>query len=61
VSDTAVHDSQVFDELLDQTLDADGKKRRIYADSAYRSKESEETLASNGFESQIHEKVAYGN
>ena len=58
VSDAAVHDSQVFDELLDQTVDADGKKRRIYADSAYRSKESEETLASNGFESQIHEKGA---
>jgi len=58
VSDAAVHDSQVFDELLDQTVDADGKKRRIYADSAYRSKEREETLAGNGFESQIHEKGA---
>jgi len=58
VSNAAVHDSQVVDELLDQTVDADGKKRRIYADSAYRSKESEETLASNGFESQIHEKGA---
>jgi len=56
VSDAAVHDSQVFEELLDQTTDADGKKRRIYADSAYRSKECEETLASDEFESQIHEK-----
>jgi len=56
VSDAAVHDSQVFEELLDQTTNADGKKRRIYADSAYRSKECEETLVADGFESQIHEK-----
>src|SRR5450830_1821640 len=41
VSDAAVHDSQVFDELLDQTVDAEGKKRPVYADSAYRAKERE--------------------
>ena len=56
VSNAAVHDSQVFEELLDQTIDPKGKKRPIYADSAYRSKDQEESLADNGFESQIHEK-----
>jgi len=58
VSNAAVHDSQVFEELLDQTIDPKGKKRPIYADSAYRSKDQEESLSDNGFESQIHEKGA---
>jgi transposase, IS5 family len=53
-----VHDSQVFEELLDQTIDPKDKKRPIYADSAYRSKDQEESLAGNGFDSQIHEKGA---
>lgn len=61
VSDAAVHDSQVFDGLLDQTVDAKGEKRPIYADSAYRSKDREETLAADGFESQIHEKGTRGH
>ena len=56
VSDAAVHDSPVFGELLDQTTGAKGEQRRIYADSAYRSKDCEETLVADGFESQIHEK-----
>ncbi len=56
VSHAAVHDSQVFDELLDQTSDADGRKRPIYADSAYRSEDQENKLAADGFESQIHER-----
>ncbi len=56
VSNAAVHDSQGFKELLDQTIDAEGKKRPVYADSVYRSKNQEESLAANGFESQIHEK-----
>jgi IS5 family transposase len=34
VSDAAVHDSQVFEQLLDQTVDAQGEKRAVYADSA---------------------------
>jgi len=58
VSNAAVHDSQVFEELLDPTIDPEGKKRPIYADSAYRSKDQEESLAGNAFESQIHEKGA---
>lgn len=56
VTHAAVHDSQVFDELLDQVIDAAGEKRPVYADSAYRSKDREIKLASNGFKSQIHEK-----
>lgn len=61
VSDAAVHDSQVFEELLDQTTDAEGEKRAVYADSAYRSQEREARLAAEGFESQIHEKGTRGH
>ena len=58
VTDAAVHDSQVFEELLDQTLDENGNKRAIYADSAYRSQEKEEQLAAASIPSQICEKGA---
>jgi IS5 family transposase len=61
VSDAAVHDSQVFEELLDHTIYTDGKKRRVYADSAYRSKASEERLVAHEFESHIHEKGTRGH
>jgi IS5 family transposase len=61
VSDAAVHDSQVFEELLDHTIDTDGKKRRVYADSAYRSKACEERLVAHEFESHIHEKGTRGH
>lgn len=60
VSAASVHDSQVFDELLDQSTDEDGQKRAAYADSAYRSQEQEERLQANGIESQICEKGARG-
>jgi len=56
ITDAAVHDSQVFEELLDQNTDDQGKKRAIYADSAYRSKEKEDKLAEDGVPSQICEK-----
>lgn len=56
VTDASVHDSQVFDELLDHTQDAFGNKRAVYADSAYRSKETEEKLVKDGITSQICEK-----
>jgi len=56
VTNAAVHDSQVFDELLDKSEDAQGKKRPIYADSAYRSQEHETQLAIDEIESQICEK-----
>ena len=58
VSDAAVHDSQVFDELLDHTPDENGDKRPVYADSAYRSTEQEEKLARAKIASQIIEKGA---
>ncbi|MGO9737156.1 MAG: IS5 family transposase [Desulfomonilaceae bacterium] len=61
VTHAAVHDSQVFEELLDQTIDTEGKKRPIYADSAYRSKDCEENLVADGFESQIHEKGSHNH
>ncbi len=61
VSDAAVHDSQVFEVLLDQTIDAKGEKRPVYADSAYRSKDREEALAANAMESHIHEKGTRGH
>ena len=56
ITDAAVHDSQVFEEMLDQNTDDQGKKRAIYADSAYRSKEKEDKLAEDGVPSQICEK-----
>ena len=58
VSDAAVHDSQVFETLLDQTEDHEGKKRGIYADSAYRSQEKEAQLAAANIPSHISEKGA---
>lgn len=61
VTDAAVHDSQVFEALLDQTTDAVGNKRSIYADSAYRSQAHEERLASANIASHICEKGVRGH
>lgn len=61
VTDAAVHDSQVFETLLDQTSDEDGNKRAVYADSAYRSQEHEEKLAADNMPSQICEKGTRGH
>ena len=58
VSDASVHDSQVFDELLDHTLDEQGGKRPVYADSAYRSAAQEDKLAQAKIKSRICEKGA---
>jgi IS5 family transposase len=60
VTPASVHDSQVFDELLDQSEDANGNKRAVYADSAYRSQDQEQRLADNRMESQICEKGTRG-
>jgi IS5 family transposase len=60
VTHAAVHDSQIFDELLDQTIDAEGNKRAVYADSAYRSEAQEQRLADADIESQVCEKGARG-
>jgi len=58
VTDASVHDSQVFDTLLDETVQEDGEKRAVFADSAYRSKEQEAKLVAVGIPSQICEKGA---
>ena len=52
VSDASEHDSQKFDELLSRgnTL------RDVYADSAYRSAETEQKLRARGFRSRIHKR-----
>ncbi|MGH8605288.1 MAG: transposase [Gammaproteobacteria bacterium] len=52
VTHAAVHDSRVFEDLLDQTVDDNGDKRPVYADSASHSKEHGETLADAQIESQ---------
>jgi len=54
VTDASVHDSQVFDELLD---DSDGE---MFADSAYRSKEISAGLKDRAIRNRIHER-AYRN
>jgi IS5 family transposase len=61
VTDASVHDSQVFEVLLDQAVDMDGNKRAVYADSAYRSKEHEATLTAAKLPSQICEKGVRGS
>ncbi len=55
-TDASVHDSQVFDELLDPgNSNAD-----VWADSAYRSEEQEERLKKAGYRSQIQRKGRRG-
>jgi IS5 family transposase len=57
VTPANVHDSQVFDELLDtQTTDEQGRKRPVYADSAYRSEPRETQLSGLEVASHIHQK-----
>ena len=50
VTDAAVHDSQVVDDILDPKNTASG----VWADSAYRTAEIEEKLKENGLKSRIH-------
>lgn len=57
VTPANVHDSRVFEDLLDtESSDGMGAKRPVYADSAYRSAEHEAHLAELELDSQIHEK-----
>ena len=54
VTTASVHDSQVFEELLDHEIDPEtGKKRAVSADSAYRSEEKEAMLVTVNIESRI--------
>ena len=52
VTDASVHDSQVFDDVLD----ADNSASDVWADSAYRSAETEKKLTEKGLRSRIHHK-----
>jgi len=61
VTNAAVHDSQALDDLLDTQADANGDKRPVYADSAYRSKEREADLAEQNITSHICEKGSRGH
>ena len=54
VTDAAVHDSQVVDELLTSDNTASG----VWADSAYRSKAIEATVKARGLTSRIHRKAS---
>lgn len=56
VTDASVHDSNVFEELLD----ADNSSADVWADSAYSSQEKEETLAELGYRSKVHRKGKRG-
>ena len=57
VTDASVHDSQAFDAVV---LSAAQGGAVVYADSAYRSKETEELLQAQGMDSQIHERNYQG-
>jgi IS5 family transposase len=62
VTAASLHDSQVFEELLDHTINPEtGKKRDAFADSAYRSEEKEMLLITLNIESQICEKGSRNN
>lgn len=56
-TDASVHDSQVLDTVL---RDAEIGGKTVWADSAYRSDEQEQSLAGSRHESRIHER-AYRN
>ena len=60
VSTASVHDSQVFEVLLDQTLDESGNKRPVFADSAYRSVACEAMLEAEEIPSKVHERPYKG-
>ena len=52
VTDASIHDSQVFTELLDP----ENTSKDVYADSAYRSEDSLQTLADQDFREHIQRK-----
>lgn len=57
VTDAAVHDSQKLDDILDVA----NTGRDVWADSAYRSAETETKLAAKGYKSRVHEKGVRGH
>ena len=52
VTDASVHDSAVFEQLLDES----NSSRDVYADSAYRSEESTKKLQGKGFREHLQRK-----
>lgn len=52
VTDASVHDSQVFESLLDER----NSSHEVFADSAYRSKEKESSLKAKGFRPRFQRK-----
>ena len=60
VTPASVHDSVVFDQLVDATRNEEGETRAVYADSAYRSAQREADLEAAGIVSQICEKGTRG-
>ncbi len=56
VSDASVHDSNVFEELLD----TDNSSADVWADSAYSSQDKEENLTEWGYRSKVHRKGRRG-
>jgi transposase, IS5 family len=57
VTDASVHDSQKFDGLVNQS----NTSRDVYADSAYRSAETERKLGARGLRSRIHQRASRGH
>ena len=57
VTDASVHDSQVFEEILDE----DNSSCDVYADSAYRSEETEDKLKKDGFRPHLQRKGNRGH
>ena len=51
-TDASVHDSNVFEELLDP----ENTSKAVWADSAYRSREKEDYLKENGYQSKVQHK-----
>jgi IS5 family transposase len=56
VTDASVHDSNIFEELLDKG----NTSKDVYADAAYRSRENNEILQGKGFRDKVHRKGCRG-
>lgn len=56
VTDASVHDSNVFEELLD----SNNTSKDVYADAAYRSEKNSEALQEKGFRDKVHRKGCRG-
>jgi len=52
VTAASVHDSEVFEDILDKK-----NRKRVWADSAYRSKEKSKVLKRKGYENLVHYKA----